>query len=60
MSQMLIKKAYSSKVFGGPIYRQEEKLRNPLSTHLYEVRNLLVGYYDLRNVRVSGNKFVDI
>jgi len=57
---MLLKKAYSSKVFGGPIFRQEGKLRNPLNKNIYEVRNLFVGYYDLRNVRISGNKYVDI
>lgn len=49
-----------SKVFGGPIFRQEGKIRNPLSKNIYEFRTLFVGYYDLRNVKISDNKFVDI
>lgn len=55
-----LKKAYQSKVFGGAIFNMTNGFRNPLRKNLYEVRNLLVGYYDLRNVRIENNLYVDI
>jgi hypothetical protein len=55
-----IKKAYHSQVFGGPIFNAMGGFRNPLRKNLYEVRNLIVGYFDLRHIRISNNLFVDI
>ena len=50
-----MKKAWTSKVFGGSVFTMTNGFRNPLRKNLYEVRNMLVGYYDLRNVRVSND-----
>jgi len=55
-----LKKAYHSKVFGGPIFNAMGNFRNPLRKNLYEVRNLIVGYFDLRHIRISNDRFVDI
>ena len=60
INMILLKKGYVSKVFGGPIFNAQGGFRNPLRKNLYEVKNLVVGYYDLRNVRISGDRFVDI
>lgn len=53
MSIMWLKKAWNSKTFGGSLFKLDGALRTPLNKNIYEVRNLMVGYYDLRNVRVS-------
>ena len=55
-----MKKTYQNKTFGGSIFSMEGRLRNPLKKNLYEVRNLMVGYFDLRNVRISDDCYVDI
>ena len=55
-----MKKAFQSKVFGGSIFAMRGGFRNPLIKNLFEVKNIVVGYYDLRNVRISNNRFVDI
>lgn len=60
LSIIYMKKAFQSKVFGGSIFAMRGGFRNPLSKNLYEVRNIVVGYYDLRNVRISNDRFVDI
>ena len=55
-----MKKGFMSKVYGGPIFNAQGGFRNPLRKNLYEVRNMCVGYFDLRNVRISNDRYVDI
>ena len=57
---ILMKKGFKSKVYGGPIFNALGGFRNPLRKNLYEVRNMCVGYFDLRNVRISNDRVVDI
>ena len=51
---------YNSSFFGGSVFEMKGTYANPLRKNLFEVKNKLVGYYDLRNVTISKNQYVDI
>ena len=51
---------YNNSLFGGSVFDMKGAFANPLRKNLFEVKNELVGYYDLRNVSISKNQYVDI